>query len=91
MRKCTNIFTIYEEVVYIILHPIPLNILIYEENFIFFFNSVSGGILCRIPSLYDGDLMQEEEVLLWLIEQKTTDTIEQVTDKVEYLFSSTIL
>jgi hypothetical protein len=36
----------------------------------------------RIPSLYDGDLMQEEEVLLWLIEQKTTDTIEQVTDKV---------
>jgi hypothetical protein len=47
--------------------------------------------VCRIPSLYDGDLMQEEEVLLWLIEQKTTDTIEQVTDKVEYLFPSTIL
>ncbi len=40
------------------------------------------GCVCRIPSLYDGDLMQEEEVLLWLIEQKTTDTIEQVTDKV---------
>ena len=36
----------------------------------------------RIPSLYDGDLMEEEEVLLWLIEQRTTDTIEQVTDKV---------
>jgi hypothetical protein len=51
------------------------------------------GCVCRIPSLYDGDLMQEEEVLLWLIEQKTTDTIEQVTDKVEYLylFPSTIL
>jgi hypothetical protein len=39
MRKCTNIFTIYEEVVksYITLHPIPLNFLKYEENLIFFF------------------------------------------------------
>jgi len=36
----------------------------------------------KIPSMYDGDLMQEELVLEWLIEQKTTDTIEQVTDKV---------
>ncbi len=43
MRKCTNIFTIYEEVVSHIcktLHPIPLNVLIYEENFILFFISV---------------------------------------------------
>ncbi len=40
MRKCTNIFTIYEEVV---LHPIPLNFLIYEENFLFFFIGVPGG------------------------------------------------
>jgi len=39
----------------------------------------------RIPSLYDGDLMQEEGVLLWLIQQKTTDTIEQVTDKVRQI------
>ena len=36
----------------------------------------------RIPSLYDGDLMQEEKVLEWLILQKTSDTIEQVTDKI---------
>ena len=36
----------------------------------------------KIPSLYDGDLMKEELVLEWLVEQKTSDTIEQVTDKV---------
>jgi hypothetical protein len=76
---------------YITLHPIPLNFLIYDENFIFFLSVYQVGCVCRIPSLYDGDLMQEEEVLLWLIEQKTTDTIEQVTDKVDYLFPSTIL
>ncbi len=34
MRKCTNIFTIYEEVVsYMTLRPVPLNFLIYDENF----------------------------------------------------------
>ncbi len=39
MRKCTNIFTIYEEVVsqYMTLHTIPLNFLIYEGNFFIFF------------------------------------------------------
>ena len=36
----------------------------------------------RIPSLYDGDLMDEEAVLEWLVLQKTSDTIEQVTDKI---------
>ena len=36
----------------------------------------------RIPSLYDGDLMDEESVLEWLVVQKTSDTIEQVTDKI---------
>ena len=35
-----------------------------------------------IPSLYDGDLMDEEAVLEWLVIQKTSDTIEQVTDKI---------
>ncbi len=47
-------FLIYEEVhkyfhhicggryAYMTLHPIPLNFLIYEENFIFFFISVAG-------------------------------------------------
>ena len=45
-----------------------LPVLIYFEN--------------SIPSIYDGDLMKEEEVLDWLIEQKTSDTIEEVTDKI---------
>ena len=36
----------------------------------------------RIPSVYDEDLMNEEAVLEWLIVQKTSDTIEQVTDKI---------
>ena len=36
----------------------------------------------RIPSLFDGDLMDEEKVLEWLVLQKTSDTIEQVTDKI---------
>jgi hypothetical protein len=30
-------FTIYEEAVCMTLQPIPLNFLIYEENFLFFF------------------------------------------------------
>jgi hypothetical protein len=44
MRKCTNIFTIYEVVVIVIndfAPSIPLNFLIYEENFLFFFISVA--------------------------------------------------
>jgi hypothetical protein len=53
-----------------------------RKIFFSFLSVYEVGCVCRIPSLYDGDLMQEEEVLLWLIEQKTTDTIEQVTDKV---------
>jgi hypothetical protein len=41
MRKCTNIFTIYEEslVIYMALNPIPLSFLIYEQN-LFYFLSV---------------------------------------------------
>ena len=35
----------------------------------------------KIPSVYDGDLMVEEELLGWLIPQKTSATIEQVTAK----------
>lgn len=35
-----------------------------------------------IPSLYEGDLMNEDEVLKWLIEQKNTATIEEVTDEI---------
>lgn len=36
----------------------------------------------KIPSLYEGDLMNEDEVLKWLIEQKNTATIEEVTDEI---------
>ena len=36
----------------------------------------------RIPSIYDGDLTEEDRLLEWLVEQKTTDTIEVVTDEI---------
>ncbi|XP_055921450.1 uncharacterized protein LOC129952700 isoform X9 [Eupeodes corollae] len=36
----------------------------------------------KIPALYEGDLMNEEEVLEWLILQKRTATIEEVTDEI---------
>lgn len=36
----------------------------------------------KIPALYEGDLMNEEEVLEWLILQKETATIEEVTDEI---------
>ena len=36
----------------------------------------------KIPSLYDEDLNNENELLEWLIEQKTTDTIEHVTEEI---------
>ena len=36
----------------------------------------------RIPSIYDGDLNDEETLLDWLVEQKTTETIEKVTEKI---------
>lgn len=35
----------------------------------------------QIPSLYDGDLHNEEEVLAWLIEQLHSDEIEDITDE----------
>ena len=36
----------------------------------------------RIPSLYDGPLDDEEALLEWLVEQRTTDTIEAVTGEI---------
>ncbi|XP_050711800.1 uncharacterized protein LOC126995938 isoform X2 [Eriocheir sinensis] len=36
----------------------------------------------RIPSIYEGDLSNEQEVLEWLLEQKNSDTIEEVTDEI---------
>ena len=32
----------------------------------------------RIPSIYQGDISAEEDVLQWLVQQKTEDTIESV-------------
>lgn len=36
----------------------------------------------NIPAIYEGDLMNEDEVLEWLIEQKNSATIEEVTDEI---------
>ncbi|XP_039290477.1 uncharacterized protein LOC111055351 isoform X2 [Nilaparvata lugens] len=36
----------------------------------------------KIPAIYEGDLLNEEEVLEWLLEQKNTATIEEVTDEI---------
>lgn len=36
----------------------------------------------KLPSVYEGDLMNEDEVLHWLVEQKNTATIEEVTDEI---------
>ncbi|XP_074599634.1 hulk isoform X2 [Brevipalpus obovatus] len=35
-----------------------------------------------LPTVYEGDLTKEEEVLEWLIKQKTEDTIEEVTEEI---------
>jgi len=35
----------------------------------------------QIPNLYDGDLMNEDEILHWLLEQLEKDEIEDVTDE----------
>lgn len=36
----------------------------------------------KIPAIYEGDLINEEEVLKWLVEQKNSATIEEVTDEI---------
>ncbi|KAL1464793.1 hypothetical protein WDU94_004408 [Cyamophila willieti] len=36
----------------------------------------------KIPAIYEGDLLNEEEVLKWLVHQKETATIEEVTDEI---------
>lgn len=45
-----------------------LPILVYFEN--------------QLPTLYEGDLTREEEVLDWIIKQKSEDTIEEVTEEI---------
>ncbi|XP_046406800.1 uncharacterized protein LOC124171637 isoform X5 [Ischnura elegans] len=36
----------------------------------------------KIPAVYEGDLLNEDEVLQWLVEQKKSATIEEVTDEI---------
>ncbi|XP_072157622.1 uncharacterized protein [Bemisia tabaci] len=36
----------------------------------------------KIPCIYEGELLNEDEVLQWLIEQKKSATIEEVTDEI---------
>ena len=36
----------------------------------------------KIPAIYEGDLMNEDEVLEWLVLQKNSATIEEVTDEI---------
>ncbi|XP_021927613.1 uncharacterized protein LOC110833625 isoform X8 [Zootermopsis nevadensis] len=36
----------------------------------------------KLPAIYEGDLLNEDEVLNWLIEQKNSATIEEVTDEI---------
>lgn len=45
-----------------------LPILVYFEN--------------TVPSVYEGDLMKEEEVLAWILKNKEEDMIEEVTDEI---------
>ena len=35
----------------------------------------------QIPNIYDGDLMDEEQILNWLVSQLEHDEIEDVTDE----------
>ncbi|RWS24346.1 uncharacterized protein B4U80_03687, partial [Leptotrombidium deliense] len=36
----------------------------------------------KLPTVYEGDLHREEEVLQWLVKQRTEDTIEEVTEEI---------
>lgn len=36
----------------------------------------------KIPAIYEGDLLNEDEVLEWLLQQKNSATIEEVTDEI---------
>lgn len=35
----------------------------------------------EIPNIYHGDLLKEEEVLAWLVRQKTSEEIEEITEE----------
>ena len=44
----------------------------------------------QIPSIYEGDMTAEEDVLQWLVQQKTEDTIESVNrELLEQLIENT--
>lgn len=35
----------------------------------------------EIPNIYQGDLLKEDEVLAWLVRQKTSEEIEEITEE----------
>lgn len=48
---------------------------------------VTRGMTCELirgvtRGLFTGDLLNEDEVLKWLLEQKVSSTIEEVTDEI---------
>lgn len=49
------------------------------SNWKIFYNSI---LISYIKKIFTGDLLNEDEVLSWLIEQKNTATIEEVTDEI---------
>ena len=51
------------------------------QFFFFFFLNIKSSI-CLYYLYFKGDLLNENEVLEWLIEQKNTATIEEVTDEI---------
>ncbi len=68
MRKCTKVFPIYEEVVShkMTFHPIPLNFLIYEENFIFFLSVQAAWSVHQVQKKREGmGLLEYQAMPLW--------------------------
>lgn len=51
-------------------------------HFILLYNIIYKCIQLTSRHCNQGDLINEEQVLKWLIEQKTTATIEEVTDEI---------
>lgn len=51
-------------------------------HFILLHNIIYKFLQLTSRNCNQGDLINEEQVLKWLIEQKTTATIEEVTDEI---------
>lgn len=57
-----------------LIKKIPLTTLTFSIAMVYFEN--------KIPAIYEDDLMNEDEVLEWLVLQKNSATIEEVTDEI---------